>query len=254
MPEYGYPERAGSEFHLLIDGERYSPAILRAIEAAHSNVLMEMYLVESSGQEAEKFIAAFSAAFRCDVCVHPLLDVFGSRKFTCRDRDRLLRSGARLAGYNPLSLPNPRRSLLRTHRKYLQADASVAFVGGSGIADSFSGPQAWREIMVEVRACCERLARAVRHDLEALVRPAGTGSPAGAALRGECGWPGGLDRGRKHKPRNQALSAQAGAPCRAGVRMWLASACFVPSRRARRAEVCTRRVCRRCRRPPGSLS
>jgi cardiolipin synthase len=150
MDEHVFPQRTGNEFQLLVDGDRFYPAMLEAVEQAQHYVLMEMYLVES-GRVADLFCAAFVAAAQRGVCVQLLLDAFGARRFSRRDREHLVRNGIRLVSFNPLSLRHPKNNLLRTHRKFLLADASVVFVGGSGIADFFSGPHAWRETMVAVR-------------------------------------------------------------------------------------------------------
>jgi cardiolipin synthase len=101
--EHVFPQRAGNEFHLLVDGDRFYPAMLQAIERARHYVLMEMYLVES-GRVADLFCTAFIAAVQRGVCVQLLLDAFGARRFSGRDRERLLRGGVLLASYNPLSL------------------------------------------------------------------------------------------------------------------------------------------------------
>ena len=62
MDEHVFPQRAGNEFHLLADGDRFYPAMLQAVEQAQHYILMEMYLVES-GRVADLFCAAFIAVW-----------------------------------------------------------------------------------------------------------------------------------------------------------------------------------------------
>lgn len=232
MPEHGYPERAGNAFRLLVDGAQYYPAMLQAIGAARHYVLMEMYLMES-GKVADDFCGAFLAAARRGVRVQLLLDGFGSRKFSARDRERLLYGGVQLAFYNPPSLHHLRRSLQRTHRKFLLADAGVAFVGGSGITDFFSGPHAWRETMVAVRGP----AVSDWHDLFTAnwrrwsEHPVPAPLPARACpenVTGRVVWTE-AGTGPLQIKRNLINRTR-----HARVRVWLASAYFVPSRKVRR--------------------
>jgi len=227
-----FPQRDGNEFHMLVDGEQFYPAMLQAVEQAQHYVLMEMYLVES-GRVADLFCAAFIDAAQRGVCVQLLLDAFGARGFSRRDRERLLHNGVQLAIFNPLSLRHLKGNLMRTHRKFLLADAAVVYVGGSGIADFFSGPHAWRETMVAARG-------PVVGDWHALFasnwrRWSGQPVPAplpvppcNANIAGRVVW---TAAGTKRLEIKRNLINRAR---RAGSRVWLASAYFVPSGKVRR--------------------
>jgi len=232
MDEHVFPRRDGNEFHLLVDGDQYYPAMLQAVEQAQHYILMEMYLVES-GRVADLFCDAFIAAAQRGVRVQLLLDAFGTRRFSRLDRGRLLRNGVQLASFNPLSLRHLKGNLLRTHRKFLLADATVVYVGGSGIADFFSGPHAWRETMIAARG-------PVVSDWHALFasnwrRWSGQPVPAplpvtscNANITGRVVWTA-AGSTRLEIKRNLINSAR-----RSGSRVWLASAYFVPSRKVRR--------------------
>lgn len=146
-----FPWRDDNDFHLLINGRQFYPAILAAIEAARHYIRIEMYLV-SSGTVADQFIAALSAAARRGVRVELLLDAFGAQGLSTRDRRRLQQAGVALAFYNPLRFGQRLvANLMRTHRKLVLIDDTQAFVGGAGITDDFVGRHAWRETMVEAR-------------------------------------------------------------------------------------------------------
>ncbi|MCM2331831.1 MAG: phosphatidylserine/phosphatidylglycerophosphate/cardiolipin synthase family protein, partial [Pseudomonas sagittaria] len=47
MPQTVFPWRGGNRFQLLIDGEQFFPRLLAAIDAARSQVELELYLVEA---------------------------------------------------------------------------------------------------------------------------------------------------------------------------------------------------------------
>ncbi len=232
MDEQVFPQRGGNEFRLLVDGEQFYPAMLQAVEQAQHYILMEMYLVES-GRVADLFCAAFVAAAQRGVCVQLLLDAFGARKFSRRDRERLVRNGVQLASFNPLSLRQLKKNLLRTHRKFLLADAAVVYVGGSGIADCFSGPHAWRETMVAARG-------PVVNDWHALFTanwqhwsgypvPVPLPAPAGKAnVSGRVVW------SAAGTTRLEIKRSLINRTRTAADRVWLASAYFVPSRKVRR--------------------
>ena len=150
MAEHGFPERPGNRFELLVDSPVFYPRMLAAIENAGSYVLMEMYLVES-GSITSRFCSAFIDAAQRGVTVQLLLDDFGSRALGRQERAALHRGGVQLALYNPLQLRRLKHNLQRTHRKYLLVDGELAYVGGSGITDEFTGETGWRETMLEVR-------------------------------------------------------------------------------------------------------
>jgi cardiolipin synthase len=236
MDEHVFPQRTGNEFQLLVDGDRFYPAMLEAVEQAQHYVLMEMYLVES-GRVADLFCAAFVAAAQRGVCVQLLLDAFGARRFSRRDREHLVRNGIRLVSFNPLSLRHPKNNLLRTHRKFLLADASVVFVGGSGIADFFSGPHAWRETMVAVRGPLVNDWHTLFTDnwqrwSELAVPDPLPAHVCEANITGRVVWTA------TGTTRLEIKRSLINRTRRAGSRVWLASAYFVPSRKVRRALRC----------------
>jgi phosphatidylserine/phosphatidylglycerophosphate/cardiolipin synthase-like enzyme len=149
---YRYPWREGNRFELLIDGERFFPAMLHAIHNARSHILLEFYLFES-GQTATRFIDALVDAATRGIRVYLLLDDFGARGLGRHDRHRLTRSGVELNFYNPLRYGRLRRNLLRDHRKLLVVDGHTAFTGGAGITDEFDTrdkPQGWHEVMLAI--------------------------------------------------------------------------------------------------------
>ncbi len=153
-PKFQFSWRSGNRFELLIDGPRFFPRMLQAIEEAQRQVLLEMYLIES-GTVATRFVEALARAARRGVAVRLLLDDYGARGLETDDRQRLRDAGVELAFYNPISGAKLLANIFRDHRKLLLVDDRVAFVGGAGVTDEFDPPAnpvaTWRETMLEIR-------------------------------------------------------------------------------------------------------
>src|SRR5215469_12761912 len=149
----GWPWRTGNSFELLDGGGEFFPAMLAAIEAARSSVLLEMYLV-SSGLVVTQFVTALTAAVRRGAGVYVVFDAFGGHNLARADRRRLIEAGVQLRFFNPLELRKRLGNLLRDHRKLLITDGCTAFVGGTGLTDEFApaaGRAPWREVMVRIQ-------------------------------------------------------------------------------------------------------
>lgn len=137
---------------LLIDGEQFYPRMLAALAEAQHEILLEMYLADS-GIIFEQFCAALVAAGRRGVRVSLLLDDFGTRGLNSTHRTHLATLHEEglitVYYYNPLWFTlRWRHYLHRNHRKLLLVDGTCAFVGGMGLSDVFTGPQAWRDTAV----------------------------------------------------------------------------------------------------------
>ncbi|MBR9885248.1 MAG: cardiolipin synthase B [Oceanospirillales bacterium] len=152
----GYPNwHDGNSVELLIDGERFFPAMLEAIERARESVLIELYLA-ASGRVMDEFIAALSDAAARGVSVHLMLDHFGARELRPIDRETLRRAGIHLALYNPIAFSKLFSNFSRDHRKLMVIDGRVAFIGGAGLTDRFRIGRAnqpdtpWHELMCRI--------------------------------------------------------------------------------------------------------
>jgi phosphatidylserine/phosphatidylglycerophosphate/cardiolipin synthase-like enzyme len=153
-----FPWREKNQFQLLTDGSEIFPAMLEAINSAQSQILLEMYLIES-GTVADLFISALVEAAERNVNVYLLLDDYGARGFLPKDRRQLDAAGVHTVYYNPIGFWNPiliwgwRRTLLRDHRKLLLVDDQFAFVGGMGITDNFDNirnpDNYWHDVAVK---------------------------------------------------------------------------------------------------------
>ncbi|HYM43307.1 MAG TPA: phospholipase D-like domain-containing protein [Steroidobacteraceae bacterium] len=236
----GWPWRPGNQFRLLDGGGEFFARMLAAIEAARSHVLLEMYLA-GSGRVASAFIetlrrARLSRGVRC--CV--LLDAFGALGLAGGDRRRLQEAGVELRFFNPLRWSHRLGNFNRDHRKLLTVDGQVAFVGGAGLTDEFDGPQAWREVMLEIRGPVVRdWQRAFARSWRRWGPELGLPEPVIAPLPGGAAGRLSLSEAREHSVLANGVIRRIDA---AVTRAWLMSAYFVPSRRFRKA---LRRAARR---------
>jgi phosphatidylserine/phosphatidylglycerophosphate/cardiolipin synthase-like enzyme len=230
----GWPWRTGNSFELLDGGGEFFPAMLAAIEAARSSVLLEMYLVRS-GLVVTQFVAALAAAVRRGARVCVVFDAFGAQQLARADRRRLLEAGVELRFFNPLELRKRLGNLLRDHRKLLITDGCTAFVGGAGLTDDFAtggGRAPWSEVMVRIEGpvvadwqrAFARIWRRVGGELTLSSPPC---APCGAAA-GRLS----LSEARQRSVLANGVLRRLDASVQ---RAWIMSAYFVPARRVRAA-------------------
>jgi cardiolipin synthase A/B len=235
----GWPWRAGNDFRLLDGGAEFFSRMLAAIDAAQTHVLLEMYLV-TSGRVAGQFIEALTGARARGVRCCVVFDGFGALGLSGGDRWWLGEAGVELRFFNPLRWRNRLRNFRRDHRKLLVVDGQVAFVGGAGLTDEFAGPDAWRELMLEIRGPVvgdwqRAFARTWRRLGPELALPDPLPEPLAGGALGRLS----LSEARQHSVLANGTVRRIDA---ARTRAWIVSAYFVPSRRFRRA---LRRAARR---------
>lgn len=128
--------RAASYSHnnrlsLLHRGEEFFPALVLAIDSAHSEIYLETYIfsLDATGHHVK---AALLRAAARGVNVHVLVDWLGTGEMaTLELRKDLEAAGIRFASFNPWF----RRGLARLHRKIVVIDRRLAFLGGLNIND-----------------------------------------------------------------------------------------------------------------------
>ncbi len=148
---YLYPWRYNNTYQVLVDGADYFSAMLDEIKNAKFRILFEAYLFES-GNTSDTFIKELCSAKNRGVEVFILLDEYGVKGLTDRDKGKLTNAGIKLSLYNPASFFHFGRSLKRDHRKLLTIDERVAFVGGAGITDEFNSDitsNYWHDVMLK---------------------------------------------------------------------------------------------------------
>lgn len=233
---FRFPWRDGNRFELLIDGRRFIPRLLAAIDAAQQYVLIEMYLFES-GVVATRLIDALARAAARGVAVKLLLDDFGALALDHADRERMQSAGIALVFYNPLRTTKLLRNFFRDHRKLVLVDGHVAFTGGAGIADEFDPPQhpeqAWRETLIEIHGPVVQDWQELFLDIWNRRQPTPVSLPPTEFS------PAGNHRGRvtvTRGPIGQEIKRSLLNRLRsARVRVWITTAYFIPPWKIRRA-------------------
>lgn len=150
----GIAATEGNSLVPLRNGDEIFPAMLERIRAAEHTVDM-MTFVYWRGDIARRFAEALADRARRGVRVRLLLDGFGSRLIEKDLLEMMDRAGAQVAWFRKPLWASPFKQNHRCHRKVLVVDEQVAFTGGVGIAEEWSGDardeNEWRDTHVEVR-------------------------------------------------------------------------------------------------------
>ncbi len=144
----------GNQVEDLENGVQIFPAMLESIRAARRNINFETYIYWS-GEVGKQFADTLSERARAGVRVNVLVDWAGAIKMDDALLAEMENAGVAIHKYRPLKWYNLGRINNRTHRKLLIVDGEVAFTGGVGIADNWSGdaqdPDHWRDLHFRVR-------------------------------------------------------------------------------------------------------
>ena len=127
---------------------KFSRRCSGAIRAAKHSINFETYIF-SDGEIGRQFIEALAERARAGVKVSAIFDALGTHKMGRENLIRLREAGVQAVKYHSIFWLNPRRYNQRTHRKLLIIDGEIAFIGGVGIADEWTGnadsPKHWRD-------------------------------------------------------------------------------------------------------------
>ncbi len=183
----------GNRVELLHDGDACLSAMLRAIEGARREVLLEMYWF-GSDQTGTRFARALQAKAREGVRVCVSFDALGSFETDRGMFERMRCDGCDVYEFNPVRLLRGSVSFAglnrRDHRKLLVVDGRVGFTGGVNLADPWAseaaGGQGFRDDAVSIEGPAVPAMRAIflrsfRGALreQALADPLGGGEPVG---------------------------------------------------------------------------
>lgn len=138
--------------NLIVDlqnGDAIFFDMLQAINSADQTICFETYIYWS-GAVGKQFAEALAARAARGVKVNVLIDWLGSLKMEDALLAQMEDSGAVVHRYRPLRWYHLGRMNNRTHRKLLIVDGKIAFTGGVGIADLWSGnaedDEHWRDM------------------------------------------------------------------------------------------------------------
>jgi len=143
----------GNRITVMNNGDEFYPAMLDAISNAKKTVTLEAF-VYWKGTIGMRFAQALAERRRAGIEVKVLLDAVGSASIGKEILTVLKESQCDIVWYNPLRLRTIGRFNNRTHRKSVMVDGRIAFTGGAGIADHWTGhaqdPKHWRDIQISV--------------------------------------------------------------------------------------------------------
>ena len=134
----GAPLRHGNRVKVLRNGAQTFPAMLEAISSAKQTIDFSSYIYWPEEITSE-FTRAFIERAEAGVEVNIVLDGYGSAKLDRAHVERLERAGANVSFFRPPSWYTLHKANNRMHRRLLIVDGNVAFAGGVGIADMWTG-------------------------------------------------------------------------------------------------------------------
>lgn len=129
---------AGNRIQLLRNGNETFPAILKAINGARHAVTFENYIYLSS-QVGDRFAKLFADKAREGIRVHLVLDWLGAFTVERSVLEQMRSAGVEIHFYHPPRLGMVHQFNYRTHRRELVVDGKVAFTGGIGLGDEWTG-------------------------------------------------------------------------------------------------------------------
>ena len=149
----GQPLSTGNEVVVMQNGDAIFPAMLESIRGARSTVHLATYIYWD-GEVPRAFGAALSDAARRGVVVRIVLDSEGAELIPHELVQGMRDAGCTVTWFRRARWYDWTKYNRRSHRRVLIVDGVVAFTGGVGIADEWSGnaqgPKHWRETHARV--------------------------------------------------------------------------------------------------------
>lgn len=140
-----FPLHKSGALQLLEGGQEFFPALVKALDAAHTWIQLETYIFDFHGAGAEVAEALIRAARR-GVTVQVLVDGIGTSPLPARWRDKFAAAQVDWFVYSPLGTGLSGLGLLvperwrRLHRKLCVVDQHLLFCGGINVLDDFYDP------------------------------------------------------------------------------------------------------------------
>ncbi|MBI3804262.1 MAG: cardiolipin synthase B [Nitrospirae bacterium] len=149
----GAPILKGNRVRVLLNGDEFFPAMLKAIRGAKQSITFVSY-VYWRGQIADEFAEILAQRAREGIPVYLLLDSQGAKAMDEKNVVKMREAGVHLSWFRPLRWYKFPQYNYRTHRKILVVDGKIGFTGGIGIGQEWAGhaqdPDHWRETCVVV--------------------------------------------------------------------------------------------------------
>ncbi|HEX6159980.1 MAG TPA: cardiolipin synthase [Thermoanaerobaculia bacterium] len=129
---------AGNQIEITQNGDGFWPRLFADIGAARHSVHVESFIWYES-PIATQLATLLARKAKEGVHVRVLVDGSGGRKLRGEVREMLDRSGAEVAHFHPIRISNLGRINNRDHRKLWIIDGRIAYIGGYGIAQEWTG-------------------------------------------------------------------------------------------------------------------
>jgi cardiolipin synthase len=145
---------SGNRVELYTDGDAAFGALERSIDRAERCVFCEFYLVSDDASGA-RFRGMLVRAANRGLDVRLLVDAYGCFWLPARWYRPLRQAGVKVVQFLPLSEALRLPMNLRTHRKIVVVDGTVAFTGGMNVGDVYMSGSAerptWRDTLLSIR-------------------------------------------------------------------------------------------------------
>lgn len=128
----------GNDVRILQNGAGFFPPLFREIAAAKESIHLESY-IWYDGQLTKKLVPLLIHKARQGVEVRILVDASGGKQLKGDTQKMLEDAGVKVAHFHPIRISNLGRLNNRDHRKLVILDGRIAYTGGFGFADEWTG-------------------------------------------------------------------------------------------------------------------
>jgi len=128
----------GNDVRILQNGDQFFPPLMREMAAARESIHLESY-IWYEGTLTKQVAELLTKKAKEGVEVRVLVDASGGRDLKGDSEEMLESAGAQVAHFHPLRISNLGRINNRDHRKMIIIDGRIAYTGGFGFADEWTG-------------------------------------------------------------------------------------------------------------------
>ena len=128
----------GNAVRILQNGDGFFPELFRDITAAKHSIHLETFIWHD-GKLTRQLIPLLARKAREGVEVRVLVDASGGKELKGDRQKTLEDAGVKVAHFHPLRISNIGRLNNRDHRKLVILDGRIAYTGGFGFADEWTG-------------------------------------------------------------------------------------------------------------------
>ena len=145
----------GNHVEILLNGDQIFPAMIEAVRQSKETVHFATYVWWEGKKIPDEFATLFCETARRGVAVRIVIDSEGSESMSKALLQKMCDAGCKVEFFRRLHWNTWMRYNQRSHRRLLIVDGKVAFTGGVGIADEWSGdagaPEHWRDTHAKIR-------------------------------------------------------------------------------------------------------